>query len=190
MYPRRRRRRRASENHVFRSARTRVVAGCPIPSIKYARQRRYRDDAASYFSERGSCVHAFMDVCICDRHVVCGCRAGLLGVPSTALAASAAPIVSQLRQCRARRRRWIEGVERSTAPMVLTMNTLVSHRCLTRVMTDDDRGVEIAQLQLVMQRIQSAMRDVPPAQREYIANALLVLAVSLQTDASTRAARG
>jgi hypothetical protein len=74
--------------------------------------------------------------------------------------------------------------------MVLTMNTLVSHRCLTRVMTDDDRGVEIAQLQLVMQRIQSAMRDVPPAQREYIANALLVLAVSLQTDASTRAARG
>jgi hypothetical protein len=74
--------------------------------------------------------------------------------------------------------------------MVLTMNTLVSQRCLTRVMTDDDRGVEIAQLQLVMQRIQSAMRDVPPAQREYIANALLVLAVSLQTDASTRAARG
>jgi hypothetical protein len=70
------------------------------------------------------------------------------------------------------------------------MNTLVSQRCLTRVMTDDDRGVEIAQLQLVMQRIQSAMRDVPPAQREYIANALLVLAVSLQTDASTRAARG
>jgi hypothetical protein len=62
--------------------------------------------------------------------------------------------------------------------------------CLTRVMTDDDRGVEIAQLQSVMQRIQSALRDVPLAQREYIANALLTLAVSLQTDASTRAARG
>jgi hypothetical protein len=68
--------------------------------------------------------------------------------------------------------------------MVLTMS------CLTRVMTDDDRGVEIAQLQTVMQRIQSAMRDVPPAQREYIANALLNLAVSFQTEASTRAARG
>lgn len=62
--------------------------------------------------------------------------------------------------------------------------------CLTRVMTDDDRGVEIAQLPSVMQRIQSALRDVPLAQREYIANALLTLAVSLQTDASTRAARG
>ena len=62
--------------------------------------------------------------------------------------------------------------------------------CLTRVMTDDDRGVEIAQLQSVLQRIQSALRDVPPAQREYIANALLTLAVSLQTDARTRAARG
>jgi len=62
--------------------------------------------------------------------------------------------------------------------------------CLTRVMTDDDRGVEIAQLQSVMQRIQNALRDVPLAQREYIANALLTLAVSLQTDASTRAARG
>ena len=62
--------------------------------------------------------------------------------------------------------------------------------CLTRVMTDDDRGVEIAQLQSVMQRIQSALRDVPLAQREYIANALLTLAVSLQTEASTRAARG
>jgi hypothetical protein len=61
---------------------------------------------------------------------------------------------------------------------------------LTRVMTDDDGSVEIAQLQLVLQRIQSALRDVPLAQREYIANALLTLAVSLQTDASTRAARG
>ena len=40
---------------------------------------------------------------------------------------------------------------------------------LTRVMTDDDRGVEIAQLQSVLERIQSALRDVPLAQREYIA---------------------
>jgi hypothetical protein len=70
------------------------------------------------------------------------------------------------------------------------MNAFVSHRCLTRVMTDDDRGVEIAQLPAVMQRIQNALRDVPLAQREYIANALLSLAVSLQTEASTRALRG
>ena len=62
--------------------------------------------------------------------------------------------------------------------------------CLTRVMTDDDGGVEIAQLQSVMQRIQSALRDVPLAQRESIANALLTLAVSIQTEACTRAARG
>jgi hypothetical protein len=45
-------------------------------------------------------------------------------------------------------------------------------------MTDDDRGVEVAQLQSVMHRIQSSLRDVPMAQREYIANALLNLAVS------------
>ena len=70
------------------------------------------------------------------------------------------------------------------------MSAIMSTYCLTRVMTDDDHGVEIAQLQSVMQRIQSALRDVPPAQREYIANALLNLAVSIQTDASTRAARG
>lgn len=73
--------------------------------------------------------------------------------------------------------------------MVLSMNTFVSHRCLTRVMTEDG-GLEIAQLQSVLHRIQSALRDVPLAQREYIANALLNLAVALQTDASTRAARG
>jgi hypothetical protein len=54
----------------------------------------------------------------------------------------------------------------------------VSSRCLTRVMMDDDRGVEIAQLQSVMHRIQSSLHDVPQAQREYIANALLNLAVS------------
>jgi hypothetical protein len=58
------------------------------------------------------------------------------------------------------------------------MNAVVSRRCLTRVMTDDDRGVEVAQLQSVMHRIQSSLRDVPMAQREYIANALLNLAVS------------
>lgn len=139
----------------------------------------YHLDAASYFSERGSCVHAVMDVCFRDRHVVVGHRTGLLGIASATLVASAAAIVSQLCQCIARRRRWLEGVERRAAIMVLT-----------RVMTGDDCGVEIAQLQAVLQRIQNALRDVPLAQREYIANALLNLAVSLQTEASTRAARG
>jgi len=45
-------------------------------------------------------------------------------------------------------------------------------------MTDEDRGVEVAQLQSVMHRIQSSLHGVPMAQREYIANALLNLAVS------------
>lgn len=53
-----------------------------------------------------------------------------------------------------------------------------SSRCLTRVMIDDDCGVEVAQLQSVMERIQRMLHDVPLAQREYIANALLNLAVS------------
>jgi hypothetical protein len=57
------------------------------------------------------------------------------------------------------------------------MHTAHSARCLTRVMVDDD-GVEVAQLQSVMQRIQLSLRDIPSEQREYVANALLNLAVS------------
>lgn len=49
--------------------------------------------------------------------------------------------------------------------------------CLTRVVIDDERTIEVAQLQAAMQRIQSRLNGVPPAQREYIANALLNLAV-------------
>lgn len=49
--------------------------------------------------------------------------------------------------------------------------------CLTRVVIDDERTIEVAQLQAAMQRIQSRLNNVPPAQREYIANALLNLAV-------------
>jgi hypothetical protein len=44
-------------------------------------------------------------------------------------------------------------------------------------MVDDD-GVEIAQLQSVMQRIQHSLRSIPVEQREFVANALLNLAVS------------
>lgn len=58
------------------------------------------------------------------------------------------------------------------------MTAITSRCCLTRVMTDDDRGVEVAQLQSVLQRIQSSLQDVPEAHREYIAGALLSLAVS------------
>jgi hypothetical protein len=57
------------------------------------------------------------------------------------------------------------------------MHAAHSARCLTRVMIDDD-GVEIAHLQSVMQRIQHSLRGIPFEQREYIANALLNLAVS------------
>lgn len=52
-----------------------------------------------------------------------------------------------------------------------------SARCLTRVMVDDE-GVEVAQLQAVMHRIQQSLRSIPDEQREYVANALLNLAVS------------
>jgi hypothetical protein len=50
-------------------------------------------------------------------------------------------------------------------------------RCLTRVVIDD-AAVEVAQLQSVMQRIQQMLSGVPAAQREYIANALLNVAVA------------
>jgi hypothetical protein len=63
--------------------------------------------------------------------------------------------------------------------------------CLTRVIVDDGFDLEIGQLQSVMQRIQESLRDIPSMQREYIANALLNVAVtrirqrSRDTNAST-----
>ena len=50
--------------------------------------------------------------------------------------------------------------------------------CLTRVVMDDGFDLEIGQLQSVMQRIQNSLRDIPASQREYIANALLNVAVT------------
>jgi hypothetical protein len=44
-------------------------------------------------------------------------------------------------------------------------------------MVDDD-GLVVAELQSVMQRIQNSLRSIPIEQREYVANALLNLAVS------------
>jgi len=50
--------------------------------------------------------------------------------------------------------------------------------CITRVVVDGNHEVELAELQLVMQRIQSALRHiVPPAQHACLGNALLNLAV-------------
>jgi hypothetical protein len=57
------------------------------------------------------------------------------------------------------------------------MHVAHSARRLTRVMIDDD-GVEVAQLQAVMHRIQHSLRDIPSEQRDYVANALLNLAVA------------
>ena len=57
------------------------------------------------------------------------------------------------------------------------MHTAHSARCLTRVVVDDS-GVEIAQLQQVMHRIQESLYEIPHDQRGYVANALLNLAVA------------
>lgn len=57
------------------------------------------------------------------------------------------------------------------------VSTLAS-RCLTRWVSDGEIAVEVAHLQKVMWRIQSALRDVPNSQRSYIANALLNVAVA------------
>lgn len=51
--------------------------------------------------------------------------------------------------------------------------------CLTRVVVDGDQDGEVAELQSVMERIESALRYVVPRSHQaYIGNALLNLAVS------------
>ena len=54
----------------------------------------------------------------------------------------------------------------------------IGSNCLTRVVVDDGFYLEIGQLQSVMERIQQSLRDIPLTQREYIANALLNVAVT------------
>lgn len=49
---------------------------------------------------------------------------------------------------------------------------------ITRVVDGETHDVQLAQLQVVMQRIQTALRDVPTAERIYLGNALLNLAVN------------
>lgn len=53
--------------------------------------------------------------------------------------------------------------------------------CLTRVVVGDECEIEVAEWALALQRIQSELRGLPVAQREYIANALLGLAVASAT---------
>jgi hypothetical protein len=52
------------------------------------------------------------------------------------------------------------------------MHAVASRRRLTRIVTGDG-NVEVAQLQSVLLRIQAALHEIPPSQRDYIANALL-----------------
>lgn len=50
--------------------------------------------------------------------------------------------------------------------------------CLTRVVVGDEREIEIAGLAAALRRIQSELPEVPAAQRDYLAKALLDLAVA------------
>jgi hypothetical protein len=51
-------------------------------------------------------------------------------------------------------------------------------QCITRIVDGDQHNLQLAQLQVVMERIQAALRDVPSAERIYLGNALLNLAVN------------
>lgn len=70
------------------------------------------------------------------------------------------------------------------------MSSISSSRCLTRIVAGDDTSLEIAQIQTVMTRIQTALRDIPDAQRGYVANTLLNLAVTrmVKEEGGTRTA--
>lgn len=48
---------------------------------------------------------------------------------------------------------------------------------ITRVVDGDDHDVQLAQLQVVMRRIQTALSNFPASERIYLGNALLNLAV-------------
>lgn len=51
-------------------------------------------------------------------------------------------------------------------------------QCITRIIDGNQHDLQLAQLQIVMQRIQAALRNVPSAERIYLGNALLNLAVN------------
>lgn len=60
------------------------------------------------------------------------------------------------------------------------MQSMGSPGCLTRIVVGQCQ-VEVAELAAAIGRIQLELRDVPAAQREYIAKALLGLAVTKMT---------
>lgn len=53
-----------------------------------------------------------------------------------------------------------------------------STHCLTRIVVNESARLDVAQIQAVIGRIQTALKEVPRAERSYIADALLNLAVS------------
>lgn len=57
------------------------------------------------------------------------------------------------------------------------MRSQLNANCFTRVVVDGDQDIEIAELQAVMQRIRQSLQHIPEAQRVYVGNALLNLAV-------------
>ncbi|MGC3981994.1 MAG: hypothetical protein QM808_12095 [Steroidobacteraceae bacterium] len=70
------------------------------------------------------------------------------------------------------------------------MRDVPAQCCITRLVDGDNHDLQLAQLQAVMQRIQLALRDVPLAQRAYLGNALLNLAINriLSEEGSQRTA--
>jgi hypothetical protein len=56
---------------------------------------------------------------------------------------------------------------------------LLRSLCLTRVVTDDDAGVEVAQVATIIERIQQALGSLPPTERDYVAKALLAYATGM-----------
>lgn len=64
------------------------------------------------------------------------------------------------------------------------MCDLESRHCITRVVDGGDHDLQLAELPMVMQRIQTALCDVSMAERIYIGNALLNLAVKFMTGRS------
>jgi hypothetical protein len=70
------------------------------------------------------------------------------------------------------------------------MKSIALQRRLTRVLADGGIALELAQIPRVMARIQGALGDIPDAQRAYVANALLNLAVTkMVSEEGMRAAR-
>ncbi len=57
------------------------------------------------------------------------------------------------------------------------MRSNASSSCITRVVVDGDQDIHVSELQRVMHRIRHSLRHIPEAQRTYIGNALLILAV-------------